>query len=149
MELFKTKQLQQEYKEFSEKIMPSVLKCNYCNVSHCIIHGKFDISCIHCRKIKCEKCFKFNISMNVLLKSATEQTIDYLFNYISDFLNISNESIKKHFPTINIIKKEKTSFKKSYVKSQKNQCKVVSVRITEATKSTTYQNGRWKRKFFY
>ena len=36
--------------------------------------------------------------MNVLLKSATEQTIDYLFNYISDFLNISNESIKKHFP---------------------------------------------------
>ena len=107
MELFKTKQLQQEYKEFSEKIMPSVLKCNYCNVSHCIIHGKFDISCIHCRKIKCEKCFKFNISMNVLLKSATEQTIDYLFNYISDFLNISNESIKKHFPTINIIEKEK------------------------------------------
>ena len=77
-----TKQLQQEYKEFSEKIMPSVLKCNYCNVSHCIIHGKFDISCIHCRKIKCEKCFKFNISMNVLLKSATEQTIIYLITYL-------------------------------------------------------------------
>ena len=107
MELFKTKQLQQEYNKFSKKILTSALECNCCNVSHCSQHAKFDVSCIHCRKMKCDKCLKFNISLNVLLKSANKQTVDYLVNYISDFLNISDESIQKHFPEINITKREK------------------------------------------
>ena len=41
MELFKTSILKNEYKEFSEKLLPSVLECNYCNVISCEWHSKF------------------------------------------------------------------------------------------------------------
>ena len=35
MELFKTDCLNKEFKEFSEKLMPAVLKCGYCNKLAC------------------------------------------------------------------------------------------------------------------
>ena len=149
MELFKTAYLKNKYKKFTEKLLPTVLECGYCDKSHCQLHGRFDISCIHCKKIKCNNCFKFNISKDILLKAGDEETVDYLINFISDFLNLSNESIQKYFPNIKIVRKEKIHFKKSYVKSQKNRSQVVSCQIPAGTRAGTFQNGKWKRRFFY
>ena len=149
MELFKSAYLKSEYKEFNEKLLPAVLRWGYCNKSHCQWHAKFDISCVHCRKIKCSNCFKFNISKDILLKASNKETVDYLINFISDFLNLNDETIKQYFPHVTIVRREKIHSKLSYIKSQKNRSQVVSIKIPRGTKTGTYQNGRWKRKFFY
>ena len=135
MELFKTTFLKKEFKDFTEKLLPAVLECSYCNKLACHWHGKFDISFIHCRKIKCNNCFKFNISKDILLDSADEQTNDYLINFICDFLKLSSESIKQYFPNVTIVRREKINTKLSYIKSQKNRAQVVSVRIPSGEKS--------------
>ena len=105
MELFKSAYLKSEYKEFNEKLLPAVLECGYCNKSHCQWHAKFDISCVHCRKIKCSNCFKFNISKDILLKASNKETVDYLINFISDFLNLNDETIKQYFPHVTIVRR--------------------------------------------
>ena len=69
MELFKTSLLKKEYKEFSEKLLPNILQCNYCNITKCQWHSKFDGSCVHCRQRQCKQRKSFNISKDILLKS--------------------------------------------------------------------------------
>ena len=151
MELFKTNVLKKEYKEFTEKILPSVLECNFCNVKSCIYHSKFNVSCLHCRKRQCKNCRQFNISKDILLNSASKETVDFLYNFICDFLNLSDESIKHFFPDINVINVEKkeVDYYKKRVKSEKNRTQVVNCKLPSSVRSGTYQNGRWKRRFFY
>ena len=126
MELFKTDTLKNEYKEFVSKLLPDVLECNFCNVTCCEWHSKFVGTCIHCRKRHCKKRRSFNISKDTLLTSASAETINYLYNYICDFLNLSDVSIKTFFPDIKIEKFEKINYR-TRVKSEKKQitsCKV-------------------------
>ena len=126
MELFKTTTLKNEYKEFISKLLPDVLECNFCNLISCELHSKFVGTCIHCRKRHCKKCHSFNISKNILLSSASAETVDYIYNYICDFLNLSDISIKTFFPDIKIEKIEKINYR-TRVKIEKKQiinCKV-------------------------
>ena len=94
------------------------------------------------------KTKKVNISKDILLGSASVETVDYLYNYISDFLNLSDESIKSYFPEIKVEKVEK-SYHKKKVKSEKNRTQTVNVKLPSYVRSGTFQNGRWKRRFFY
>ena len=134
MELFKSDCLKKEFKEFKEKLLPAVLECSYCNKLACHWHGKFDMVCANCRKIRCSNCYKFNISKDILLDKADKQTHDYLLNFICDFLNLSINSIQSYFPNVEIVKKEKVHLKLSYVKSEKNRAQVVNVRIPTGKK---------------
>ena len=151
MNLFKTEVLKKEYKEFIEKILPSVLECNFCNIKSCIYHSKCNVSCLHCRKRQCKNCRQFNISKDILLNSASKETVDYLYNFICDFFNLSDESIKTFFPEVNIehIEKKEVAIYSKRVKSEKNRTQVVNCKLTSGVISGTYQNGRWKRRFFY
>ena len=148
MELFKTTTLKNEYKEFSEKLLPAVLECGCCNVVACEWHSKFTRTCVHCRQWHCKKCRSFNISKDILLASASAETVDFLYNFICDFLNLSDESLKTYFPDIKIEKREVTNYKQK-VKSEKNRSQVVNVKIPSHLRTGTYQNGRWKRRFYY
>ena len=148
MELFKSAELKKEFKDFSNNILPKVLECGYCNIRTCMWHSKFDITCLHCRQRQCKNCKMFNISKDILLKSASAESIDYLYNYICDFLNISDESINCFFPEIKVEKTEIVNYKKK-VKSEKNRTQVVNCKLPTTVRSGTYQNGRWKRRFFY
>ena len=148
MELFKTKELQKEFDEFTKDILRNVLSCNLCQKLSCMWHPKFDVSCLHCRKEQCKNCKKFNISKDILLGSASVETVDYLYNFISDFLNISDDSIKTFFPEIKVEKVEK-SYHKKKVKSEKNRTQTVYVKLPSHVKSGCFQHGRWKRRFFY
>ena len=148
MELFKSAELKKEFKDFSNNILPKVLECGYCNIRTCMWHSKFDITCLHCRQRQCKNCKMFNISKDILLKSASAESIDYLYNYICDFLNISDESINCFFPEIKVEKREIVNYKKK-VKSEKNRTQVVNCKLPTTVRSGTYQNGRWKRRFFY
>ena len=77
MELFKTKELKNEFEEM-KKLLPFVIECDYCQKENCIYHSRFTVSCILCRNAKCNNCFKFNVSKSILLKSSNNETIDYL-----------------------------------------------------------------------
>ena len=149
MELFKSECLQKEYKEFTEKLLPAVLECGYCNILACHWHGKFVVVCANCRKIRCINCYKFDISKDILLDKADRKTHDYLLNFICDFLKLSSTSIQHYFPNVEVKKKEKVHSALSYVKSNKNRAQVVSVKIPTGKKTATFQNGRCKRKVFY
>ena len=80
MELFKTSTLKNEYKEFSEKLLPALLECGYCNIVSCKWHWKFTGTCVHCRQRHCKKCCSFNISKDILLASASAEAVDFLYN---------------------------------------------------------------------
>ena len=137
MELFKTEYLKKEFKEFTEKLLPAVFECGYCNKLVCHSHERFDIECVHCRKIKCNNCFKFNISKDILLDKADEQINDYLINFICDFLNLSSDSIKRYFPNVKIVRREKVQL--SYIKSQENRAQAVNVRTAgKKTKNSNF-----------
>ena len=82
MELFKTTILKKDYKEFTKKILPNVLQCNYCNVVSCEWHSEFIGTCTHCRQRHCKNCRMFNISKDLLLASASAETVDFLYNFI-------------------------------------------------------------------
>ena len=125
--------MKKEFKEFTEKLLPAVFECGYCNK---LAHEKFDIECVHCRKIKCNNCFKFNISKDILLDKADEQINDYLINFICDFLNLSSDSIKRYFPNVKIVRKEKVQL--SYIKSQENRAQVVNVRTAGKKKNSNF-----------
>ena len=138
MELFKTKELQKEFNEFTKDILPNVLSCNLCQKLSCMWHSRFDIGCLHCQKAQCKNCKKFNILKDILLGSASAETVDYL----------SDDSIRTYFPEIKVEKVEKSYYKKK-VKSEKNRTQTVNIKLPTHVRSGTFQNGRWKRRFFY
>ena len=148
MELFTTDILKKEYEEFNKKYLPDVLECGYCNKKSCMYHSKFIISCTFCRNTFCKKCKSFNTSKDLLLKSALPEVVDFLLNYISDFLDLSKESLKAYFPNIKIEKIEKDCYKKR-VKSEKCRQQTVSVKLPSYLKNGQYQVGKWKRRFYY
>ena len=148
MELFKTTTLKKEYKEFSKKILPNVLQCNCCNVVSCEWHSKFTGTCTHCRQRHCKNYCIFNISKDLLLASASAKTVDFSYNFICDFLNLSDDSINVYFPDIKVEKREVVHYRQR-VKSEKNRSQVVNRKVPSHLRQGTYQNGRWKRRFYY
>ena len=111
-------------------------------------HSKFDVGCLLCRKIQCRNCKQFNISKDILLKAASAEATDYIYIFICDFLNISDESINSFFPEIKVEKREKDIYKKR-VKCEKSITQTVNYKLPSGVRQGTYQNGRWKRRFFY
>ena len=148
MELFKTAELKNEYKEFLTKLLPDVLNCNFCNITCCEWHSKSIGTCIHCRKRHCKKCHSFNISKDILLASATPITVDYICNYICDFLNLSDLSIKTFFPDIKVEKIGKINYR-TCVKSEKNRSQILKCEIPSHLKNGQYQFRNYKRRFYY
>ena len=114
----------------------------------CQYHSRFVVSCLHCRNAICKKCKAFDTSKDILLKSASAETVDYLINYISDFLNLSEISTQSYFPGIKVKKVGKTSYK-TRVKSEKCSQKTVKVELPSHLRSAQFQHGRWKRRFYY
>ena len=147
MELFKTKELKNEFEEM-KKLLPSVIECNYCKKETCMYHSKFIISCTLCKNARCKNCFKFNISKLILFKSSSKETKTYLTNFICDFLNISNESLQHFFPEIEIHNRQKVQYT-TRVKSEKNRAQVVKSELPPNLKVTQFQHGKFKRKVFY
>ena len=147
MELFKSKELKNEFEEM-KKLLPTVIECNYCQKETCIYHSKFIISCTLCRNAKCKNCFKFNITKNVLLKNSSEEAKIYIEDFICDFCNISNESFQYFFPEIKIEKKDKVYYT-TKVKSEKNRTQVVKSELPSNLRIKQYQHGKFKRKVFY
>ena len=91
------------------------------------VHYKYEPKCNRCREELCKNCKNFRISFEMLLKNTDETGKDYLYNFISDFLNINSLTLQNFFPEMvnkTIISVEKKLTIKSYNKSEKNRPQV-------------------------
>ena len=61
-------------------------------------HNKFDPSWKNCRQIFSKDCKDFMVSFEMFLKNPDEIDNQYLKYFVSDFLNISNQTLENYFP---------------------------------------------------
>ena len=150
MEIFKSAEMKKEYKEYLV-LLDDVLECGFCRKLSCKYDKKFNPLCNLCRDAKCKKCGKLLISIEILKKNCDEDGQEYIFNYTTDYLNLSKESRAFFFPEKEIIKikkVEKELFKKK-TKDEKNSTKVVKQKLPTGIKNGQYQVGRKKRHYYY
>ena len=86
----------------------------------------------------------------MFLKNIDEIGKDYLYNFISDFLNINSLTLQNFFPEMvnkTIISAKKTLTIKSYNKSEKNRPQVVNQEHTDVKKINYSFKG--KQRSFY
>ena len=148
MEIFKTKELEKEYKEYQE-LLKEVFECGFCRILSCKYQKKFDVVCSICRNAACKKCKKLLISIETIINNCDENGKDYIYNFTKDFLNL--DELTLDFFSLNINKKvkiEKELFKKK-VKSEKNSTKTIKQKLPGTVKNGQYQFGKWKRHYYY
>ena len=104
LEIFKSDILKKEFDEFVKKTLPEILACNYCNVGFREMHGRFIATSRKCRTDRCGPCRVFNIQIDALIRTSREHGKKYIFNFVLDFLNVSNETLN-HFYNIDSDKK--------------------------------------------
>ena len=100
-------------------------------------HYKYEPKCNKCREEFCKNCKNVRISFEMFLKNTDEIGKDYLYSFISDFLNINNLTLQNFFPEMvnkTIISAEKELTIKSYNKSEKNRPQVVNQELTDVKK---------------
>ena len=84
----------------------------------------------------------------MFLKNTDEIGKDYLYNFISDFLNMSSSSLQNFFPEVVnkiIISVEKGFIIKSYNKSEKNRNQVVKQELNNVERITYRFKGKQRK----
>ena len=150
MEVSKTNVLKKEYSNFTKILILKAMECGYCKKLLYKWHKKFEVSCNQCRQSRCRNCFEFDNSRNFLLQNLDKNGREYLNNFVVNFLNISNVSLKRYFSDteIKVINRSKTFLIKSYNKSKKNRDQVVNKQLNNCQKisyqiiSTEYRNKK-------
>ena len=93
MGLFKNETLKKMYKNLVEKTIFQIFDCKYCNQKYCAKHYRFDCSCRQCREAKCYNCHKFNVELDSLMNSCSEEARVFIFNYVRDFFSTSSVTL--------------------------------------------------------
>ena len=148
MDLFKTNILIQEYERFQNEVLINVLECGLCQKSSWEYHKKFFIGCDRCRKAWCQPCISFKIAKQTLLQNLDNEGKKYLENFIKDFLNLSNETLKESFAVTKVTLPRVQNFNvKSYRKSENCRSQVVYRNLDERKKIEYTVKGR-KRSYY-
>ena len=137
MQIFKTEILKNEFERFQKEILVEILKCGYCQKTACESwHNKFLVNCKFCRHALCKTCHNFNIAKETLIKGVDSVAKDYIENFITDFLCISNQTLETNFQVSEVVRVpvEKTCNVKSYHKSDENRSQVVYKKIDNCEK---------------
>ena len=150
MELFSSNLLKNEYENFKKNELLKVLECGLCMKTSCDknFHYKYEPKCNRCREEFCKNCKNFRISFEMFLKNTDEIGKDYLYNFISDFLNMSSSSLQNFFPEVVnkiIISVEKGFTIKSYNKSEKNRNQVVKQELNNVERITYRFKGKQRK----
>ena len=57
--IFQSKEMEIEFKELVNEIIPSLNECVNCNIFECKCCYNFTVNCSSCRKLKCKNCEKY------------------------------------------------------------------------------------------
>ena len=125
-----------------------MLERRLCQRNSCKWDRKFVVTCGRCRKARCQACNSFNIAKENLFKNLDKEGKDYLENFIKDFLNLSNETLRESFAVTKVTLPRPQNYNvKSYHKSQKCRSKVVYINLDECKKIEYTVKGR-KRSYY-
>ena len=105
MQIFKTEILKNEFERFQKEILVEILKCGYCQKTACESwHNKFLVKCKFCRQALCKPWHNFNIAKETLIKGVDSVSKDYIENFITDFLCISNQTLEANFQVSEVVR---------------------------------------------
>ena len=148
---FKADILKKEFQDFIENVLPKVLECGLCKKYLCKWHKQFLVSCNQCRQARCLSCITFKSSVEILIKTLDSDGKNYVQNFITDFLKISNETLQHLFKVeTNVIEgrsKLKTFDLRIYHKSEENRSEAVMKTLDDCNK-IQYVSKRRKRTFY-
>ena len=85
-------ELKKEYQLLYKNILPSLNNrgnCNNFKYDYCL---KFSVNCSSCIRDKCQNCFEFNRSKDILINSTDVQISNYVSNFLTDYFNASELS---------------------------------------------------------
>ena len=85
------------YESFIQKTIFTIFDCQYCNKKCCARHYKFDCTCRFSRETRCYSCHKFNVEIDLLMTSCSDEARLYIFNYVRDFLRTSATTLDFFF----------------------------------------------------
>lgn len=140
MEFFKTDVLKKEFERFEKEILLNMLDQNLCQKSSCQYHHRFLLNCSQCRKEWCKPCKIFDCAKQTLLQNLDKDGKAYVESFISDFLNLSDESFSKFYNKTRPISipRPKTFDVKSFHKRYKNRSQV-NYKNSDNCKKLNYQ----------
>ena len=129
-------------------MLTNVLECGLCQHNSNEWDRKFVITCDKCRKARCQACNSFNIAKENLFKNLDKEGKDYLENFIKDFLNLSNETLRESFAVTKVKLPRPQNYNvKSYHESKKCRSQVVYKNLDECEKIKYTVKGR-KRSYY-
>ena len=112
------------YESFTQKTIFEIFDCQYWNQKYCRKHYRFDCSCKQCRETRCYKCHKFNVELDTLMTSCSEQARLYILNNVRDFFRVNSATLEFFF-----------NFKKQHdIDSEKLQSIVWNLTVYHGTK---------------
>ena len=91
--------LKREYRIMVKTILPSLNDCGYCGKIKCICSSKFRLDSSSCLS-KCQNCFEFNKSKDILINCGDDQISNYVKNFLIDYFNASD--LTNYFLNMNI-----------------------------------------------
>ena len=68
-----------------------------CEKYSCKWHNKFLLTCSQCREVHCLSSVTFKSAVETLVKTLDSDGREYVQNFVVDFLQISNETLKNLF----------------------------------------------------
>ena len=147
MELFKTNLLKQEYERFQNEVLINVLECGLYQKSSCEWIKNSLLVVLDVEK------YGVNLVLVLILQKKVLENLDneekkYLENFIKDFLNLSNETLKEGFAVTKVTLPRIQSYNvKSYHKSEKCKSQVVYRNLDQCKKIEYTIKGR-KRSYY-
>ena len=76
-------ELKKEYQILHKNILPSLNKCGNCSKFNCDYCLKFSVNCRSCIRQRCQNCFEFNRSKDILINSSDLQ-VSWYVNFLTD-----------------------------------------------------------------
>ena len=91
--IFQSKEMEIEFKELVNEIIPSLNECVNCNIFECKCCYNFTVNCSSYRKLKCKNCEKYKRTKEILFQNYSNKSLDCIVNFLIDLFKISDYSI--------------------------------------------------------
>ena len=88
-QIFQTKFLEQEFKEFYQVIIPNLNQCNSCGILNCRYCFLFQYNCNMCRIMRCKNCQLFKNTKDLMFEKCSINQWNYVVNFIHDLFDVS------------------------------------------------------------